>query len=82
MRHTENTRINQFFSDLSLTEATIILQSLLALNHKLLDELADYANTANYDHFEETKDSLVAVSSMIDKITSIYDVKMMEKEEE
>ena len=81
MKHTENTGINQFFSDLSLTEATIIMQSLLALNHKLLDELADYANTDSYGHFEVTKDSLVAVSSMIDKITSVYEVKMMEKEE-
>lgn len=61
---------------LNKMEIDILLNGLLALNHRLLDELVMKGkSTEDYRGYEQVKERIIAVNFLIDKITNTEDLK-------
>lgn len=59
--------------ELNKTEIDILLNGLIALNHRLLDDLVKTCeNTADY---EQVKERIIGVNFLVDKITNTEDLR-------
>lgn len=59
--------------ELNKTEIDILLNGLIALNHRLLDDLVKTReNTADY---EQVKERIIGVNFLVDKITNTEDLR-------